>query len=257
MTDPFRLDGKVAVITGASRGIGAATARMMARAGAKVVVSSRKLEACEAVVKEIADAGGEAFAHACNVARREDLQSLADAAVARWGGVDVLVCNAAVNPYFGPLQDIPDDAYEKIMGANLRSMVWLGNMVLPGMAARGGGSAVLVASVGGLRGSAKLGAYGISKAAVMQLARALAVEWGPRGIRVNSVAPAVIKTDFARALWDDPALEAEKTKAYPLRRFGNVEEVAAAILFLASPAGGFVTGHNLVIDGGITISGAN
>ncbi len=257
MNAMFRLDGKVALITGASRGIGAATAKMLAEAGAKVVVSSRKLDACETVVREIEAAGGTAFAIACNVSKKDDLQAMVDETVKRWGRIDVLVCNAASNPYYGPMAEIPDEAYEKIMNANLQSILWLCNMAIPGMAQRGEGSVVLLASVGGLRGSSKLGVYGISKAAVMQLARSLAVEWGPQGIRVNSVAPAVIKTDFARTLWDNPELEREKVKAYPLRRFGVPEEVASAILFLAAPAGGFITGHNLVIDGGTTISGNN
>jgi NAD(P)-dependent dehydrogenase (short-subunit alcohol dehydrogenase family) len=251
-TDPglFDLSGKVAIITGSSRGIGRAIALRMAQHGAKVVVTSRKAEACEKVAAEIRDAGGEAIVVPCNVSDKAQLQALVDATLKQWGRVDVLVCNAAVNPYFGPSKDIPDDAFDKIMDVNIKSNHWLANMVAPGMAERGGGAIVIISSVGGLFGSNTLGAYGISKAADMQLARNLAVEWGPQNVRANCIAPGLIKTDFARALWENPDIAKKATKGYALRRIGEPDEIAGAAVFLASAAGQFMTGQTMVIDGG-------
>jgi NAD(P)-dependent dehydrogenase (short-subunit alcohol dehydrogenase family) len=246
----FDLSGKIAVVTGSSRGIGRAIAERMAEHGAKVVVTSRKLDACEEVVKAIRDKGGEAFAHACNISRKEDLQGLVNAAIQKWGGVDILVCNAAVNPYFGPSLNMPDDAYDKVMASNVRSNFWLCNMVLPQMAERGGGAIVIISSIAGLIGSPQLGVYGISKAADMQLARNLCVEWGPKNIRANCIAPGLVRTDFARTLWENPQIYEQTVKAYPLRRIGEPDEIAGAAVFLASPAGSFMTGQTIVIDGG-------
>jgi NAD(P)-dependent dehydrogenase (short-subunit alcohol dehydrogenase family) len=252
----FDLTGKVAVITGSTRGIGKAIAVNMAGHGAKVVISSRKSEACEAVAAEIRAAQGEAMPFACNVGRKQELQALIDATLEHWGQIDVLVCNAAINPYFGPSADIPDEAFDKILATNVRSNHWLCNMVLPHMAARGGGAIVIVSSIAGFVGSTKLGAYGISKAADMQLARNIAVEWGPKNIRINCLAPAVIRTDFARALWSDPAVYERLVRHYPLRRIGEPDEVAGAAVFLASRAGNFITGQTIVIDGGSLVAGA-
>jgi NAD(P)-dependent dehydrogenase (short-subunit alcohol dehydrogenase family) len=246
----FDLQGKVAVITGSSRGIGRAIAQRMAEHGAKVVVTSRKLDACQEVVGAINAAGGEAFAHACNISRKEDLQSLVDAAVDRWGGIDVLVCNAAVNPYFGPSIDMPDEAYDKVMNSNVRSNFWLCNMVLPQMAQRSGGSVIVISSIAGLVGSPSLAVYGISKAADMALVRNLCVEWGSKNIRANCIAPGLVRTDFARALWENPDTYAHTVKAYPLRRIGEPDEIAGAAVFLAGPSGSFMTGQTMVIDGG-------
>ena len=246
----FDLQGKVAVVTGSSRGIGRAIAERLAEHGAKVVVTSRKLDACEAVVKGIKGAGGEAFAHACNIGRKEELQALVNAATQKWSGIDVLVCNAAVNPYFGPSIDMPDDAYDKVMNSNVRSNFWLCNMVLPQMAARGGGSIIVISSVAGLIGSPSLSVYGLSKAADMALVRNLCVEWGPKNIRANCIAPGLVRTDFARALWENPETYAHTVKAYPLRRIGEPDEIAGAAVFLAGPSGSFMTGQTLVIDGG-------
>lgn len=247
----FDLSGQVAVVTGASRGIGRAIALRMAQHGARVVVSSRKAEACQVVVEEIAAAGGEAFAQACNIGRKEDLQALVDAALSRWGRIDAAICNAAVNPHFGPMAGLPDEAFDKIMASNVRSNLWLANMVAPGMAERGGGAIVIVSSIGGLRGSPVLGAYGISKAADMQLARNLAVEWGPRNIRANCIAPGLVRTDFARALWENPDILRKRTRDTPLQRIGEPDEIAGAAVFLASAAGHFMTGQTIVIDGGV------
>jgi NAD(P)-dependent dehydrogenase (short-subunit alcohol dehydrogenase family) len=247
----FDLSGQVAIVTGASRGIGRAIAERMAEHGARVAVSSRKQEVCEAVVAGIAARGGQAFAQPCNIGRKDDLQALVDATLARWGRIDCIVCNAAVNPHFGPSQDIPDEAFDKIMASNIRSNLWLAQMVLPGMAERGSGSVIVVSSIGGLRGSAVLGAYGISKAADMQLVRNLAVEWGPRNIRANCIAPGLVRTDFARALWEDPVTYRKRMRDTPLQRIGEPDEIAGAAVFLAAPAGRFMTGQTIVIDGGV------
>jgi NAD(P)-dependent dehydrogenase (short-subunit alcohol dehydrogenase family) len=246
----FDLTGKVAVITGSSRGIGRAIAERMAEHGAKVVVSSRKLDACEEVVKSIKDKGGEAISLACNINRKEDLQKLVDDTVKHWGGIDVLVCNAAVNPYYGPSINMPDDAYDKVMNSNVRSNFWLCNMVLPQMAERGGGSIVIISSIAGLIGSPTLGVYGLSKAADMALARNLCAEWGAKNIRANCIAPGLIRTDFARTLWEDPKIYEQTVKVYPLRRIGEPDEIAGAAVFLAGPSGSFMTGQTIVIDGG-------
>ena len=252
MANLFDLTGKVAVVTGSSRGIGRAIAERLGEHGAKVVVSSRKPDACEPVAAGIRERGGEAMVIPCHIAHKEALQALVDRTVSAWGGIDILVCNAAVNPYLGPAAGASDEVYERVMGANVRSNFWLCNMVLPGMAARGGGSVIIISSIGGLRGSAQLGLYAISKAADMQLARNICVEWGPRNIRANAIAPGLVRTDFARALWEDPALYRKRTKDTPLQRIGEPDEIAGAAVFLASAAGSFMTGQTLVIDGGTT-----
>lgn len=246
----FDLKGKVAIITGSSRGIGRAIAVRMAEQGAKVVVSSRKAEACEKVADEIKAAGGEAIVVPCNVSDKAQLQALVDATNKQWGRIDILVCNAAVNPFFGPSKDIPDDAFDKIMAVNIKSNHWLANMVAPGMAERGDGAIIVISSVGGLFGSNTLGAYGISKAADMQLVRNLAVEWGPQNVRANCIAPGLIRTDFARALWENPDIAKKATKGYALRRIGEPDEIAGAAVFLSAAAGRFMTGQTMVIDGG-------
>jgi NAD(P)-dependent dehydrogenase (short-subunit alcohol dehydrogenase family) len=246
----FDLSNKVAVITGSSRGIGRAIAERMAEHGAKVVVSSRKLDACDEVVAAITAKGGTAFAHPCNISRKEELQGLVNTAIAKWGGIDVLVCNAAVNPYFGPSIDMPDEAYDKVMNSNVRSNFWLCNMALPHMAQRGGGSIIIVSSIAGLIGSPTLGVYGISKAADMALARNICTEWGPKNIRANCIAPGLVRTDFARALWENKEIYEKTVKVYPLRRIGEPDEIAGAAVFLAGPSGSFMTGQTIVIDGG-------
>lgn len=254
MTNPFDLTGQVAVVTGSSKGIGRAAAEIMAGLGAKVVISSRKIDACAGVVEGIKAKGGEAMAIPCNISRKEELAALVGKTVETWGKIDTLVCNAAVNPFFGPLEKIPDDAFDKIMSSNIKSNLWLCNYALPGMAERGGGSVVIVSSIGGLRGSAQLGAYGISKAADMQLTRSLAVEWSPRGVRINCVAPGLVKTDFARALWEDPERLKRTVSTAPLRRIGEPEEIGGIVAFLASKASTFMTGSVIVADGGVTIA---
>ena len=251
----FDVAGKVALITGSSRGIGRAIAERMAEMGAKVVISSRKADACEDVANAIRAKGGKAIAHAASISDRGALQGLVDRTIDEWGRIDILVCNAAVNPYFGPLLNITDDAFDKIMASNVRSNIWLCQMVIPQMAERREGSVIVISSIAGLKGNTTLGAYGISKAADFQLVRNLAVEYGPSNIRVNAIAPAIIRTDFARRLWEDPEIYARAIKAYPLRRIGEPDEIAGAAIFLASRAGAFMTGQVLTIDGGMTIGG--
>ncbi len=249
----FDLAGKVAIITGSSRGIGRSIAESMARAGARVVVSSRKADACAGVVKSIAEAGGEAIAVPCNVSQSVQLQALVDQTVAAFGGVDILVCNAAVNPYFGPMSRMPEDAYDKIMNSNVKANFLLCNMAAPLMAARGGGNIIIVSSIGGDQGSATLGVYGMSKAADFSLTKNLAIEWGPQGIRANCIAPGLIKTDFSRALWENPSLLKNVEDGTPLRRIGEADDVGGVAVFLASRAAAYVTGQTIVVDGGITV----
>ncbi|RYY16101.1 MAG: SDR family oxidoreductase [Alphaproteobacteria bacterium] len=247
----FDMSGQVAVITGSTKGIGRAIAERMAQHGARVVISSRRQDACDTVADGIRGQGGEAIAVACNIGRKPELQALVERTLAEWGKIDTLVCNAAVNPYFGPGADIPDDAWDRIMGSNIRSNHWLSTMVLPGMAERGDGSVIIVSSIAGLRGNATIGAYGVSKAADMQLTRNLAVEWGPRGIRANCIAPGLVRTDFARALWEDSDNLRRRTADTPLQRIGEPDEIAGAAVFLAAASGRFMTGQTLVIDGGV------
>jgi NAD(P)-dependent dehydrogenase (short-subunit alcohol dehydrogenase family) len=252
----FDLTGKVAVITGSSRGIGRAVAERMAEHGAKVVISSRKAGPCEEVAKVINDRHGEerAIVAPANISEKEDLQRLVDATMTKWGRIDSLVCNAASNPYYGPMAGIKDDQFRKILDNNIVSNHWLISMVAPQMLERKDGSITIVSSIGGLRASTVIGAYCISKAADLQLARNLAAEFGPSNVRVNCIAPGLIKTDFAKALWDDPATLERSTSTAPLKRIGTPDEIAGAAVFLASPAGSFMTGQAMVIDGGVTIN---
>ncbi len=251
----FDLTGKVAVVTGSTRGIGEAIVHRMADHGAKVVVSSRKADACERVAAAInAKHPGQALALPCNISDKAALQALVDRTNAEWGKIDVLVCNAAVNPYFGPSKDMPDEALDKIMASNVKSNHWLAHMVLPQMVERRDGAVIIISSIGGIRGSSVIGGYCLSKAADFQLARNLAVEYGAHNVRVNCIAPGLIKTDFARALWEDPDILKRSTSTAPLKRIGEPDEIAGAAVFLASKAGAFMTGQQIVIDGGVTIA---
>lgn len=251
----FNLEGQVAIITGSSRGIGRAIALRMAEHGAKVVVSSRKIAACEEVVKTIQDKYGKdrAIAIAANISSKDDLANLVAETERHWAKVDVLVCNAASNPYYGPQAGIADEQFRKILDNNIVANHWLINLVAPQMIQRKAGSIIIVSSIGGLRGSPVIGAYCISKAADMQLARNLAVEYGPFNVRVNCIAPGLIKTDFARSLWEDELMLKERMVTTPLRRIGDPDEIAGAAVFLASQAGSYITGQSLVVDGGVTI----
>src|SRR5712691_7424346 len=251
----FDLSGKVAIITGSSRGIGRAIAERLAEHGAKVVVSSRKAEACKEVADAINKKHGRdrAIVVPANISSKDELKNLVEETNRKFGQIDILVCNAASNPYFGPLGGIQDDQFRKILDNNILSNHWLAQLVAPQMIKRREGSIIIVSSIGGLRGSPVLGAYCISKAADFQLARNLAVEYGPHNVRVNCIAPGLIKTDVASALWEDKARLKAREEQTPLRRIGEPDEIAGAAVFLASAAGSFVTGQNIVIDGGVTI----
>lgn len=259
MTGLFDLTGARAVITGSSRGIGRAIAMRMAEAGAKVTISSRKADACEAVAQSINDAhgAGRAIAVPANISDRASLDRLADTALDAWGGIDILVCNAASNPYFGPMAGISDEQFRKVFDNNVLANHWLISRVAPQMRARRDGSITIVSSIGGIAGSAELGAYNISKAADMQLARNLAVEFGRDNVRVNCIAPGLIKTDFSRALWSNPEVSQGYEAKTPLRRMGEADEIAGTAIFLSSKAGSFVTGQTIVVDGGVTIAGVS
>ena len=254
MSSPFRLDDKVAIITGSSRGIGRSIAETCAELGAKVVVSSRKAEACQEVAAAISAKGGTAAVIPCNISRKAEVEALVAGTIKQFGKIDILVCNAAINPYYGSLSGISDEAFDKIMASNIKSNLWLCNLVIPGMVAQGGGAIVIISSIGGIRGTEVLGAYGISKAADFALARNLACEWGPKNVRVNCVAPGLVKTDFAKALWENKDMVERRNAATPLRRIGMPEEIGPVAAFLASPAASFITGQVIVADGGVTIA---
>ena len=251
--DLFDLEGKVALVTGSTRGIGKSIAEELARAGARVAISSRKAEACAAVQKEFEESGFEVLARPCNVSRKEDLEALIEATRRKWGQIDIVVSNAASNPYYGPLTGIPDEAFDKIIANNVKSVLWLAALTLPGMAEKGGGSFIVVGSIGGLLANTVIGAYGVSKAADHHLVRNLAAEWGPRHVRVNAIAPGLVKTEFARALWEDEKRAAERIQATPLRRLGEPRDIGGIAVFLASEAAAFITGQCIVADGGVTI----
>ena len=248
----FDMTGKVALVTGSTKGIGEAIVTRLAQHGAKVVVSSRKADACERVADAINKAQGARVAAPipCNINYKEQLQALVSETRREFGKIDVLVCNAALNPYYGPSGEMSDEAFDKVMGANIRSNHWLCHMVLPEMVERRDGSIIIVSSIGGYRGSQVIGAYCISKAADLQLARNLAVEYGPYNVRVNCIAPGLVKTDFARALWETPEAEKRSSFGNPLRRLGEPDDIAGAAVFLASRAGSWMTGQSIIIDGG-------
>ena len=250
MTNLFDLTGKAAIVTGSTKGIGLAIVTRLAEHGATVIVSSRKQDACDAVAKDIQAAGGKAHAVACHIARKDDLRHLVDETIARCGGIDIVISNAAVNPYLGPAAGASDDVFDRVMGSNVRSSFWLSNMVCPHLAARGGGSYIIVSSIAGLIGNATIGLYGISKAADIALIRNIAVEWGPKNIRANAIVPGLVRTDFARALWDDPVRYKKTVRDAPLGRIAEPDEIAGAAVFLSSAAGSFMTGQTMVIDGG-------
>lgn len=251
MRSLFDLAGKIALVTGATRGIGRSIAEELGKAGAKVAICSRKADACAETEADLARSGIEVLAMPCNVSRKEELQVLVDATRARWGRIDIVVANAATNPYYGPLTGIGDEAFDKIFANNLKSVLWLAGMTLPGMTA--GGSFILVGSIGGIIANTVIGAYGMSKAAGHHLVRNLAAEWGPKNVRVNAIAPGLIKTEFARALWEDPKRAEERVSNTPLRRLGEPRDIGGIAVFLASPAAAFITGQCIVADGGVTI----
>ncbi|MEV4933903.1 SDR family oxidoreductase [Sphingobium sp. LMA1-1-1.1] len=253
----FNLTGKVAIITGSTRGIGRAIAEAYAAAGARVVISSRRQAACEEVAAAINACHGEerAIAIAASISDKAALEAMVTETRKRLGGIDLLVCNAATNPYYGPMAGISDEQFRKIFDNNVLANHWLISMIAPEMVARRDGAIILISSIGGLVGSDVIGAYNISKAADFQLVRNLAVELGPHNVRINAIAPGVMRTDFARALWEDPKAEAALQKATPLGRIGEPEEIAGAALFLAAKAATYMTGQTIVVDGGATARG--
>ncbi|HUT47868.1 MAG TPA: SDR family oxidoreductase [Alphaproteobacteria bacterium] len=252
----FDLAGKAAVVTGSTKGIGRAIAEAYAAFGARVVISSRKPDKCDEVRDAINASGGDAISIPCNMSRMEDIDNLVATATKALGKIDILVCNAAVNPHFGPIASIPEEAFDKVMDTNVKNNLWLCNKVIPQMAERKDGAVIIVSSVGGFKGHAMIGTYNISKAADMQIARNLAVEWGPSNIRVNCICPAVVKTDMARALWEDPVVQQAASEIYPLRRLGEPQDIAGIAVYLASQAGAWTTGQSFIIDGGILSTGA-
>jgi NAD(P)-dependent dehydrogenase (short-subunit alcohol dehydrogenase family) len=255
MTDPFDLTGKVAVVTGSSRGIGRAIAEQLAARGARVVISSRKQDACEIVAQAInAERGeGRAVAIAASISSKEALQDLVERTHAALGPIDILVCNAASNPHYGSLDTIDDAMFRKTLENNILSNHWLIQLALPDMRAKKDGAIVVISSIGGLRGSTVLGAYTITKAADIQLVRNYAVENGQHGIRVNGIAPGLVKTDFAKALYENPAAEKTAIERTPMGRLGMPDDIAGAAVFLSSPAASWLTGQTLVVDGGSTV----
>lgn len=253
MANLFDLTGKTAIVTGSSRGIGKAIAHRLAEHGANVVVSSRKADVCEAAAAEINDKVGRraAISIPANIAAKEALQNLVDETERAFGQIDICVCNAASNPYFGPMGGIGDDQFMKILQNNIVSNHWLINMCAPQMRERKDGAVIIISSIGGLKGSPVIGAYDISKAADMQLARNLACEFGPDNVRVNTIAPGLVQTDFAKALWENPVILKASTDRSALKRIGQPDEIAGMAVFLASRAGAFTTGQTFVIDGGV------
>jgi dehydrogenase/reductase SDR family protein 4 len=248
----FDLTGKVAIVTGATRGIGRSIAEHLAAAGARVVVSSRTAQACDDVAQSIRAAGGQAMGIAANISKKAEIEELVRRTLAEWGRVDVLVANAATNPYYGPMAGASDEVFDKVMRNNVQSNMWLANLVLPGMAERKDGAVIFVGSIGGYRGRAALGIYGMSKAAEMQMARCMALEWGRHNIRINCIAPGLIRTDFSRAIWENPKLLAEREELLPLGRIGEPDDIGGIALMLASKAGAFITGQVITADGGET-----
>jgi len=254
MPNLFDLKGKVAIVTGSTKGIGRSIAEALARAGASVVISSRKQDKCDEVASHILNDGLEAMPIACNIGKREDVEQLVAQTRKYYGRIDCLVCNAAVNPYYGLISQIPDEIFTKIIDSNVRSNLWLCNLTIPEMAQRRDGSVIIVSSITGLRGQLMLGMYAISKAADMQLVRNLAVEWGPMNVRINGIAPGLVRTDFARTLWENPEILSQAEKNTPLRRIGEPDDIGGAAVFLASSAARWMTGQTIVVDGGATIA---
>ena len=253
----FDLTGKTAIITGSSKGIGRSIAFAMAEQGANVVVSSRKVDACQVVADEINQKyegkSGRAMVIPCNISDTTALQMLVDETRAKLDKIDILVCNAATNPYFGSIQNIPEKAIDKLMDNNIKSNILLCQMVIPEMVERKEGSIIMISSVGGLKASTVIGGYNVTKAADIMIVKNLAAEFGKHNVRTNAIAPGLFRTDFAKALWENPDILKASTAGCPMRRIGEPDEIGGAAVFLASKAGSFVNGHTLVVDGGVMV----
>jgi NAD(P)-dependent dehydrogenase (short-subunit alcohol dehydrogenase family) len=251
----FDLEGRVAIVTGSSRGIGRAIAIALAEQGARVVVSSRKAAACQEVVDLInARAPGRAIAAPANIGSKADLEALVDQTRAAFGSIDILVCNAASNPHYGSMSDVDDQAMRKAFENNVLANHWLAQLVIPDMVSQRNGTIILVSSIGGTRGSSMIGTYNMTKAAEMQLARNIAVEYGHHNVRANCIAPGLIKTDFSKALWSDSDNLAHVLAGVPMKRMGEPEDIAGVAVFLASAAGQYINGETIVVDGGLTVT---
>lgn len=246
----FDLSGKVAIVTGSSRGIGRAIAEAFAEAGGRVVISARNQAPCEEVAAAIRAGGGEAIAVTARISDKAQLENLIAKTREKWRRIDILVCNAAVNPHYGSLEKLTDQVFERMMVNNVLSNLWLSRMVAPEMRERRDGSIIFIISIGALKASTVIGMYGVTKAADYALSRSLAAEWGPDNVRVNCIAPGLIETEFARALYEDPERRAKREAETPLRRLGQPVDIAGAALLLASPAGAFISGTTIVVDGG-------
>ena len=250
----FDLRGKVAIVTGSSRGLGLASAAGMAAHGARVVISGRKADACDAAVAQIEAAGGEAMAIPCNIGRKEEVQHLVGAALAKWGRIDIVMANAAIHPWVGSVLDLKDETFNKFMQVNVQSHIWLAQLTVPAMLERGYGRFIVVASVVGLLGDPVTGTYGLTKAADMQFVRNMATEFASRGVTANCIAPGTFKTEMARSQWENEALVKWYSERNPSKRFGEVQEIAGLAVLLASPSGGYINGQTIAVDGGHTIS---
>ena len=253
-TDLFDLTGKVALVTGSTRGIGRAIVEQLCRAGASCLVSSEDRQAVTETSEELLSQGFTVASQVCDVTDPAALAALVDRAVAEYGGLDVLVCNAGITGKAGPITALEEADYRRVFDINLHSMVTLANDAYPHLRARGGGSVILIASISALRGNAGINAYALAKAGVAQLARNLAVQWGPDNIRANAISPGLIRTELSAPLLSDASFMEKRMQMTPLRRPGEMTEIAGAAHFLASAAGAFVNGHNLVVDGGTTIT---
>src|SRR5246127_667961 len=250
----FDLSGRVGIVTGSSRGIGRAIAEAIAEAGGRVVISARNLAPCEEVAAAIRAKGGEAIAHTARISDKAQLETLVAKTRQTWGHVDILVCNAAVNPHYGSLEKLTDEVFERMMVNNVLSNLWLSRLVAPDMRRRRDGAIIFITSTAGLRGTTMLGMYGVTKTADYGLCRNLAAEWGPDNVRVNCIAPSVVTTQFARVLYEDPEQRAAREAGTLLKRLGEPDDIAGVALMLASRAGAYITGQTIVVDGGTTIA---
>ena len=250
----FELDNKVAIVTGSTRGIGKSIATQLASAGAKVIISGRKQETCDLVSNELNNKGFFTKPIACHVGNKDQINDLINQTIKEFGCIDILVSNAATNPSFGPISKLEDKAFDKIMDVNVKASIWLSNLVAKHMVKKKKGSIIILSSITAILGTDNIGAYGISKAAEAALVRNLAVELGPEGIRVNGIAPGLIKTDFSRALWENPSNLKRQENLTPLRRIGTPDDIAGIAHFLACEASSFITGQLIIADGGETIA---